>query len=98
MGRPKKYSQILKIVKFLEENPNTYLREISRSLNISSSTVHRCLKEISEFLITKSVADGVGSLELPNLPIMIRLKQGVNAEGIIRFLRMKEKIENIKKK
>jgi DNA-binding Lrp family transcriptional regulator len=96
--RKDKITNIARIVKFLEQNPNTYLREISRNLNLSPSTVHACLKEISDFLIVKSVVDGIGNIDLPNLPLMIRLKEGVTAEGIIKFLRTKEKIEEVMKK
>ncbi len=88
--RRDKVSNILRVVKFLEENPDTYLREISRNLNLNPATVHRCLKEISEFIVAKPLADTMDGL--PNLPVLIRLKEGVTAEGIARFLKFKKKL------
>jgi DNA-binding Lrp family transcriptional regulator len=91
-----KVKSILRIVKFLEENPNSHLREIARALNLNPAIVHRCLKEINDFItvepIIRSSADS-----FPNLPVMIRLKEGVTVEGILRFLKIKEKIERFKK-
>jgi DNA-binding Lrp family transcriptional regulator len=80
---------LLKILKFIEENPGTYLREISRELKISPSLVYSCLKEVNEFLELSSPI-GKEDIELPNLPISIKLKQGYTAEGIIRYLRFKK--------
>jgi len=80
---------LIKVLKFIEENPGTYLREISRELKISPSTVYSCLKEISEFLELFSPV-GKEDVELPNLPISIKLKQGYTAEGIIRYLRFRK--------
>jgi DNA-binding MarR family transcriptional regulator len=86
-----KRTQILRIVKFLEENPNTHLREIARTLNLNPAIVHRCLKEINDFIVTEPLIKS--SIEsFPNLPIMIRLKDGVTADGILRFLLVKERV------
>lgn len=79
---------LFKVLKFIEENPGTYLREISRELKISPSIVYSCLKEVSEFLELSSPI-GKEDVELPNLPISIKLKQGYTAEGIMRYLRFK---------
>jgi len=75
-------------LKFIEENPDTYLREISRELNLSPSTVNLILKQVYDFIEKKSVG-------LPNIPILIRLKEGKTPEGIIKFLKIKEKISLI---
>jgi DNA-binding MarR family transcriptional regulator len=91
-----KKAQILRIVKFLEENPNSYLREIARTLNLNPAIVHRCLKEINDFIITEPVIKS--SIDsLPNLPIMIRLKEGVTVDGILRFLQIRERIDRLKR-
>jgi len=87
-----KEEAILKILKFVEENPGTYLREISRELKISPSLVYSCLKEVNEFLDLSSPI-GKEDIELPNLPISIKLKQGYTAEGIIRYLRFKKMLK-----
>ena len=79
---------LMKVLKFIEENPGTYLREISRELKISPSMVFSCLKEVSEFLEVSSPI-GKEDIELPNLPISIKLKQGYTAEGIVRYLRFR---------
>jgi DNA-binding Lrp family transcriptional regulator len=83
---------LLKILKFIEENPGTYLREISRELKISPSLVYSCLKEVNEFLELSSPI-GKEDIELPNLPISIKLKQGYTAEGIIRYLRFRRMLK-----
>ena len=83
-----KSEALLKVLKFIEENPGTYLREISRELKISPSIVYSCLKEVSEFLELSSPI-GKEDVELPNLPISIKLKQGYTAEGITRYLKFK---------
>jgi hypothetical protein len=74
-----------KVLKYIEENPDTYLRDISRNLNLSPSIVYRILKKTSIFLETKSVG-------ITHMPILIKLKQGATAEGIIKFLKIKEKL------
>ena len=83
-----KQNALFRVVKFIEENPGTYLREISRELKISPSTVYSCLKELGDFLEISSPI-GKEDIELPNLPISIKLKQGYTAEGIMRYLKFK---------
>jgi DNA-binding Lrp family transcriptional regulator len=90
--RISKEEALIRILKFIEENPGTYLREISRELKISPSLVYSCLKEVSEFLELSSPI-GKEDIELPNLPISIKLKQGYRAEGIIRYLRFKKMLK-----
>ncbi len=80
---------IYKILKFIELNPGTYLREISRELKINPSLVYSCLKEVSQFLDLSSPI-GIEDLELPKLPISIKIKEGYTAEGILRYLKFKE--------
>jgi predicted transcriptional regulator len=87
-----KSEALFKVLKFIEENPGTYLREISRELKISPSLVYSCLKEVSEFLELSSPI-GKEDIELPNLPISIKLKQGYTAEGIIRYLRFRRMLK-----
>jgi len=87
-----KNEALIKVLKFIEENPGTYLREISRELKISPSAVYSCLKEVSEFLDLSSTI-GKEDIELPNLPISIKLKQGYTAEGIIRYLRFRRMLK-----
>jgi len=60
---------------------------------MNPATVHRTLKDLENFIVTRAINQEVGG-NLPNLPIMIRLKEGVTAEGIIRFLKIKEKIKS----
>jgi hypothetical protein len=90
--RISKEEALIRILKFIEENPGTYLREISRELKISPSLVYSCLKEVNEFLELSSPI-GKEDIELPNLPISIKLKQGYRAEGIIRYLRFKKMLK-----
>lgn len=89
--RRNRLANIYRVAKFLEKNPDTYIREIARSLDMSPGTVHRVIKSIEEFVITRSVTEELRT-SLPNLPIMIRLKPGVTAEGILRFLKFKERL------
>jgi DNA-binding Lrp family transcriptional regulator len=87
-----KSEALFKVLKFIEENPGTYLREISRELKISPSLVYSCLKEVNEFLELSSPI-GKEDIELPNLPISLKLKQGYTAEGIIRYLRFRRMLK-----
>ena len=92
--RKDRLRNIVRVVRFIQENPNTYLREIARELNLNPATVHRILKEIEEFLETEAV-DGKVNLELPNLPVLLRLKKNVTVEGIIKYLKVKERLKGI---
>ena len=83
-----KSEALFKVLKFIANNPGTYLREISRELKISPSLVYSCLKEVSEFLELSSPI-GKDDVELPNLPISIKIREGFTAEGILRYLKFK---------
>jgi hypothetical protein len=87
---------LYKVVKFIENNPDTYVREIARSLNIHMEIVRRCLKTLSEFIETREFADP--QLNLPQLPILIRLKEGYTAEKVIKAINIIKKIESLDKK
>jgi hypothetical protein len=82
---------ILRVARFIKDNPNTYLREIARRLNMNASVVHRTLKDIGDFIVPRSINEEIGA-NLPNMPIFIRLKEGVTPEGILKFLNLKEKL------
>ncbi len=84
--------KLVRIVKFIEENPNTYLRDISRNLGINPATVHRVLKLINDFIEVTSINDKIEA-NLPNLPLFIRLKEGVTTEGIVKFVATRQKLE-----
>ncbi|MEM5801983.1 MAG: winged helix-turn-helix domain-containing protein [Candidatus Aenigmatarchaeota archaeon] len=88
--------KILKVAKYLEENPNSYLSDIARNLNLSTGAVHRALKELQEFIITRSISQELG-MNLPNLPVLIRLKEGVTFEGLVKYFAKKKKLEEITK-
>jgi hypothetical protein len=91
------YNDVLyRMVKFIENNPGTYIREIARSLNIHMETVRRCLKILAEFIQIKEYGDP--RLSLPQLPMLISLKNGYTAEGIIRAINTMRKIELLREK
>lgn len=83
---------IAKIARFIGANPETHLMEISRNLKLHPYTVQRCLKKIGEFLVLRSVNQQLGE-GLPNLPTYIRLKEGITPDGIIRYLKVRNKIK-----
>ncbi|OYT42536.1 MAG: hypothetical protein B6U78_01050 [Candidatus Aenigmarchaeota archaeon ex4484_224] len=85
-------AKMIKIVKYIEENPNTYVRDIARNLGMNPATVHRILKHLNEFLEFVSLSNRVDA-NLPNLPVFIRLKEGVTADGIIKFIIAKNELE-----
>lgn len=86
------YNDVLyKIVKFIENNPGTYLREISRSLNMHTEIVRRCLKTLSQYVDIKEFGDQ--NFSLPQLPMLISMKEGYTAEGIIRTINVMRKLE-----
>lgn len=82
---------LLRILKFIEENPNTHIRGIAEVLKSHPETVRRMLKRVSEFIEFQSFSDKTGNL--PNLPVLIKLKEGVTAEGISRYLRVRDKLK-----
>ena len=82
----------MKVLKYIEENPNTYLRDISRSLGINPATVHRILKSINEFLEFTSINERIEA-NLPNMPVFVKLKDGITPEGILRYVITKNEIE-----
>ncbi|MEM5875062.1 MAG: hypothetical protein QXW01_01545 [Candidatus Aenigmatarchaeota archaeon] len=81
------------ILKFIEENPGTHLREISKELKINPAIIHYCLKDISEFIDIITPKDIFG-FELPNIPIQIKLKEGYNTEGILKVLKIKKMLNS----
>ncbi len=84
--------KVFKVVKYLEENPNSYLREIARDLGLSSGSVHRVLRKINDFIEIKSIDQDFG-VSLPRIPIFIKLKDGVTAEGLANYFLKKKKLE-----
>ena len=94
--RKKNIVNIVKVAKFIETNPNTYLREIARQLNMNPAIVHRTLKDINDFLVTRSFNDEIEA-RLPNIPVLLKLKENVNTEGILKFLKIKDMLGEVKK-
>jgi len=92
--RKEKVVNILRVAKYLQENPDSYLRDISRNLNLSTSVVHRSLKELENFIITRSVNTELET-KLPNLPVFIRLKDSITFEGIVNYFAKKKKLDEI---
>lgn len=93
--RKSRLISIIKVAKFIESNPNTHLREISRQLIMNPAIVHRALGDIEEFLVTRSFNEEIGS-GIPNMPVLVRLKENVTTEGILKFLKVKNMLEEVK--
>ncbi|MEM4460894.1 MAG: hypothetical protein QXY70_02015, partial [Nanopusillaceae archaeon] len=81
------------ILKFIEEHPGTHLREISRKLKINPAIVYYCLKEVSEFIEVITPTD-IFNFELPNVPIQIKIKDGYDADGIIKVIKIKKMLND----
>lgn len=81
------------ILKFIEEHPGTHLREISRKLKINPAIVYYCLKEVSEFIEVLTPTE-IFNFELPNVPIQIKIKDGYDAEGIIKVIKIKKMLND----
>jgi hypothetical protein len=86
---------IIRVTRFIKDNPDVHLREIARSLNMNTSVIHRTLQDIGDFITSRSVNEEIG-VGLPNMPVFLRLKDGVTPEGILKFLNVKEKLEQEK--
>lgn len=98
--RKEKLLNILAVARFVQNNPDTYLREIAKETKLSPSQVYRALQDMGDFIVTRSVNEELQSaidVPLPKLRTFIRLRQGVTVEGIIRFLGVKEKLQRINK-
>lgn len=89
-----KQAKLLTILKFIEQNPGTCLREIARALRLNPAVVHRSLREVQNFLVFQPISQQL-DLTSANLPVMIRLKEGVTPEGIMRYLRVREKLKGV---
>ncbi|MCS7123110.1 MAG: helix-turn-helix domain-containing protein [Candidatus Aenigmarchaeota archaeon] len=86
--REDKLRNIIKVLECLKEAEDwLWLRECARRTGLHHSTVSRVLKEIDAF-VEQSY------LESFNLR-MIRLKKGIDINGVIRVLEIKEKIKEI---
>ena len=92
--RKDKAANIVRIVRFIEQNPGTHVREIARSLSLNPATVHRTLKEMQEFLTFRSLNHEIDR-PLPNMPTLIKLKDGITTEGVLRYLKVKEKLKRV---
>ena len=83
---------LIRVIKYLTDNPEgSWVRQISRDLDMHPETVRRALSAISMFIEEKSVNEQL-PMGLANLPTIIRLKSGVTIRGILRFLSVKEKL------
>ena len=84
---------IIKIVRCLKEAEEGWLwiREITRRCNLHHKTVSRLIdKHLSMFVETQSME--------PFNVHMIRIKPDTDVNGIFRFLSVKDKLENNKRK
>lgn len=90
--RKDKLINLLKIVKYIEQNPGTYLNEISKKLKLNQATVFRALNELDMFIERTSVNEQFTEINLPQLPITLKLRETATFEGIKRFILVKDKI------
>lgn len=80
---------VIKIVRCLKQAEGGWLwvREIARRCNLHHKTVSRLInKHLSMFVETQTME--------PFNVYMIRLKPGADANGIFRFLAVKDKLDN----
>lgn len=84
----RRLANILKVARFISENPDTWLREISRGLSMSPGRVSSHLKDLGPFLERKDLVPAGTSL--PNLPVLLNLKPGVDEKVIIRGLKLRK--------
>ncbi|MEM5802806.1 MAG: hypothetical protein QXO57_02510 [Candidatus Aenigmatarchaeota archaeon] len=84
----------IKVAKFIQTYPNTYLTEICRELELDKKTVIKALKKLEKFLIKTKVKDLV-PVPVPNLPIYLRFKEGFNLQQLEQELARQKKVEKI---
>lgn len=86
--RKDKLKNVIKVLECLKEsNDWIWLRECSRRTGLHHSTISRILREIDAF-VEQSYLD-------PFNLRLIRLKKGVNIDGVLKILEVKEKIKEI---
>ena len=85
---------IIKVVKFIQQNPDTYLTEIVRQLGLSKKTVIKCLRYLDRFLI-KTDLKAQFPTPTPNLPIYLRIKEPFSFDELQRDIGKKLKFQRI---
>ena len=97
-GRPSKpdMKKIFLIIKTLEKINNwVWIRELSRTTKISLSTLHYYLeKHLNQFIEEINTEDLLSYEKNKNYPRLrlIKLKEGVTAEKVVKWFKLKEKI------
>lgn len=83
--------KLIKVLKTVEQagNEGVWLTQIGKLVNMHRTTVARLIENhLSEFV----TVDMVPPFNLK----MVRLKPGRNLKGILRYLKVKEKIESVR--
>lgn len=84
---------ILRVAGYIHNNSNTYAREISKELKLSTSVVSNAIRKIDYFIERKDLNEilqpHAKDVPLPRLPILLNLKKGTTPDKIKRYLRLK---------
>ncbi len=91
--RKDELENVIKIVKCLEQAKNVWLwyREIARRCGLNHKTVSRLIKKY----LRESVIEQEGVEPFVKIR-MVRIKNGVSINSILRYLVVKEKIEAVR--
>jgi len=87
-------SDFIKVVNYLKENPNSYLKKISRELKIHPEKVRRILLRLKDYVEIKTFE----GKNLPRLPKLITLRKDLDEEKIKEIAKEKIEIVSSKKK
>ena len=95
--RRDRVENIIKVVKFIQQSKSTYFREISRNLGLNLRITKEILDYIEPFLTREPVGNNLG-MNLPNLPVIIRLKEDFSWDKLEKHIQDTERGEKLIKK
>ncbi len=87
-------ARAVKIFRYIESNPGSYLSVIAEDLKLPKGTVYNCLRVLEPFIERESVADSVG-ISLPNLPNLITIKAGATEILVMKWIKNKKSLKGI---
>ncbi len=95
--RRDRVENIVKVVKFIQQSKSTYFREISRNLGLNLRITKEILDYIEPFLTKESVGNNLG-MNLPNLPVIIRLKDDFSWDKLEKHIADRERGDRLIKR
>ena len=85
---------ILRVAKYISKNPDTWVNDIARELDLYPITVLRYVNVLDPLIERKELAPMDAGL--PNLPVLLKFRGKFSEERILRFLKLRKTITGVK--